>query len=47
MSRGTRYTDEFKREAVNQVTVHGYSVNDVADIDQGYVQKLFMIGVKS
>lgn len=30
MSRGTRYTDEFKREAVNQVTVHGYSVNDVA-----------------
>lgn len=31
MSKGTRYSDEFKQEAVNQVIVHGYSVADVAD----------------
>ena len=31
MGKGIRYSDEFKQEAVNQVTVHGYSVNDVAD----------------
>lgn len=30
MSKGSRYTDEFKQEAVNQVVQHGYSVNDVA-----------------
>lgn len=30
MSKGTRYNDEFKQEAVNQVIVHGYSVADVA-----------------
>lgn len=30
MSKGSRYTDEFKHEAVNQVVQHGYSVNDVA-----------------
>lgn len=30
MSRGIRYTDEFKQEAVNQVVVHGYSVLDVS-----------------
>jgi|SRR5690554_265545 len=31
MSKGTRYSDEFKQEAVNQVAVHGYSVSDVAE----------------
>jgi len=30
MSRGIRYTDEFKQEAVNQVALHGYSVLDVS-----------------
>lgn len=30
MSKGIRYSDEFKQEAVNQVVVHGYSVADVA-----------------
>ena len=30
MSKGTRYTDEFKQEAVNQIVVHGYSVLDVS-----------------
>ncbi len=30
MSKGSRYTDEFKKEATNQVVIHGYSVNDVA-----------------
>ncbi len=30
MGKGSRYTDEFKQEAVNQVVQHGYSVNDVA-----------------
>ena len=29
MGKGIRYSDEFKQEAVNQVAVHGYSVNDV------------------
>lgn len=31
MSKGTRYTTEFKQEAVNQVIKHGYSVNDVSE----------------
>tara|TARA_R110002020_G_C16310165_1_gene773790 strand:+ start:3722 stop:4072 length:351 start_codon:yes stop_codon:yes gene_type:complete len=31
MGKGIRYSDEFKQEAVNQVAVHGYSVNDVAE----------------
>lgn len=31
MGKGIRYTDEFKREAVNQVVVHGYSVLDVSE----------------
>ncbi|MFM2485719.1 transposase [Celerinatantimonas yamalensis] len=31
MSKGTRYTPEFKQEAVNQVIKHGYSVNDVSE----------------
>ena len=31
MAKGIRYTDEFKQEAVNQVVVHGYSVNDFAE----------------
>jgi len=30
MTRGIRYTDEFKQEAVNQVVAHGYSVLDVS-----------------
>ena len=30
MGRGTRYNDEFKQEAVNQVVVHGYTVSDVS-----------------
>ncbi|EAQ96126.1 transposase [Congregibacter litoralis] len=30
MSKGIRYTDEFKQEAVNQVVVHGYTVLDVS-----------------
>lgn len=30
MGKGTRYNDEFKQEAVNQVEVHGYSVADVS-----------------
>ncbi|WP_312845500.1 transposase [Vibrio cholerae] len=30
MAKGSRYTDEFKQEAVNQVVQHGYAVNDVA-----------------
>ena len=28
--KGKRYTDEFKKEAVKQVTERGYSVSDVA-----------------
>ncbi len=31
MGKGIRYTEEFKQEAVNQVAVHGYAVNDVAE----------------
>ena len=31
MGKSIRYSDEFKQEAVNQVAVHGYSVNDVAE----------------
>jgi transposase len=30
MGKGTRYSHEFKQEAVNQVVVHGYSVADVS-----------------
>lgn len=30
MGSGIRYSDEFKQEAVNQVVLHGYSVDDVA-----------------
>lgn len=30
MSKGYRYSNEFKQEAINQVTVHGYAVVDVA-----------------
>lgn len=30
MSKGTRYSEEFKQEAVNQVSVHNYPVKDVA-----------------
>lgn len=29
--RGKRYTEEFKIEAVKQITDRGYSVSDVAD----------------
>ena len=31
MGKGIRYTDEFKREAVNQVVVYGYRVLDVCE----------------
>ena len=31
MVKGIRYSDEFKQEAVNQVSVHGYSVADVSE----------------
>lgn len=31
MSKGKRYTDEFKVEAVKQVTERGYSVQEVAE----------------
>jgi transposase len=31
MSKGERYTEEFKIEAVKQVTERGYSVNEVAE----------------
>ena len=31
MGTGSRYSDEFKQEAVNQVVVHGYSVAEVAE----------------
>jgi len=31
MSKGKRYTQEFKTEAVKQITERGYSVSDVAD----------------
>ena len=31
MNRGKRYTEEFKREAVKQVTDRGYSVAEVAE----------------
>ncbi|GLR71599.1 transposase [Agaribacter marinus] len=31
MSKGKRYTEEFKIEAVKQVTDRGYSVNEVAE----------------
>lgn len=31
MSRGKRYTDEFKAEAVKQIVERGYSVSDVAE----------------
>ena len=30
IEKGTRYTDEFKQEAINQLVVHGYSVLDVS-----------------
>ncbi|WP_417763100.1 transposase [Shewanella sp.] len=30
MGKGIRYSTEFKQEAVNQITVHGYAVADVA-----------------
>ena len=30
MSKAVRYTDEFKQEAVNQIVIHGYSVQDVS-----------------
>lgn len=30
MGSSIRYSDEFKQEAVNQVTVRGYSVNEVS-----------------
>lgn len=31
MNSGKRYTEEFKKEAVKQITERGYSVADVAD----------------
>jgi transposase len=31
MSKGKRYTEEFKNEAVKQITERGYSVTEVAD----------------
>lgn len=31
MGSGVRYTEEFKQEAVNQVTQHGYKVAEVSD----------------
>ncbi|MPW31858.1 transposase [Agarivorans sp. B2Z047] len=31
MSKGKRYTQEFKSEAVKQVTERGYSVHEVAE----------------
>lgn len=31
MSKGMRYATEFKQEVVNQVIIHGYSVNDVSE----------------
>lgn len=31
MSKGKRYTEEFKKEAVKQVTERGYSVPEVAE----------------
>lgn len=30
MAKGSRNTDKFKQEAIDQVIQHGYSVNDVA-----------------
>lgn len=30
MGKGSRYTDEFKQEAANQVVVHGYPVLEVS-----------------
>ena len=31
MSKGKRYTKEFKREVVKQITERGYSVSEIAD----------------
>lgn len=31
MKKGYRYSDEFKQEAVNQVTVHGYAIAEVSN----------------
>jgi transposase-like protein len=31
MSKGRRYKEEFKNEAVKQITERGYSVTEVAD----------------
>ena len=31
MRSGIRYSDEFKQEAVKQVSIHGYSVAEVAN----------------
>ena len=31
MSKGIRYTEEFKKDAVSQVTDRGYSVKEVSD----------------
>ncbi len=32
MSKGTRYTDEFKQEGVSQIVVHVYSVFDISQL---------------
>ena len=31
MTKGMRYTEEFKRDTVSQVTDRGYSVREVSD----------------
>lgn len=46
MSKGIRYTDEFKRDAVTQVKERGYSVKDVSERLGGGCTK-FMYGLVS
>ena len=41
MSKGKRYTKEFKREVVKQITERGYSVSEVADRLDIFTKTLF------
>jgi transposase len=41
MSKGKRYTQEFKIEAVKQITERGYSVAEVSDRLSVYTKTLY------
>ena len=46
MSKGIRFTDEFKKDAVAQVVDHGYAVREVAD-RLGISTKSLILGRRS